>query len=99
MQHKWLLAFEEIVADELSELPLRDRMAIFRSIAELLSDNPSGVAGVKKLVEKRFEGIWRQRQGDYRILFEIFSGEIVDQKFTYKGKLKIVSVVHRSQAY
>ena len=100
MRHKWLLRFEENVPDELSKLPPRDRMAIFRSIAELLqSDNPSNVAGVKKLIEKRFEGMWRQRQGDYRILFEVLSGEIVDQKFIYKGKLNIVSVVHRSQAY
>jgi mRNA-degrading endonuclease RelE of RelBE toxin-antitoxin system len=100
MQHKWLLTFEAKVPDELSELPPKDRMAIFRSIAELLrSDNPSSVVGVKKLVEKRFEGLWRQRQGDYRIFFEIVSGEVVDQKFIYKGRLNIVSVVHRSQAY
>ena len=58
MQHKWLLTFEEKVPDELSELPPKDRMANFRSIAELLqSENPSGVVGVKKLVEKRFEGL------------------------------------------
>ncbi|MEP6987375.1 MAG: hypothetical protein ABI970_17350 [Chloroflexota bacterium] len=100
MQHKWLLTFEEKVPDELSELPPKDRMAIFRSITELLqSENPSSVLGVKKLIEKRFEGLWRQRQGDYRIFFEILSGEIIDKKFTYKGKLNIISVVHRSHAY
>ncbi|MBA3869183.1 MAG: hypothetical protein H0X30_08515 [Anaerolineae bacterium] len=84
MQHKWLLTFEEKVPDELSELQ---------------SENPSSVLGVKKLIEKRFEGLWRQRQGDYRIFFEILSGEIIDKKFTYKGKLNIISVVHRSHAY
>jgi len=100
MQHKWLLTFEEKVPDDLSELPSKDRMVNFHSITELLvSDNPSGVTGVKKLVEKRFEGLWRQRQGDYRIFFEIVSGEIIDKNFTYKGKLHIVSIVHRSRAY
>jgi mRNA-degrading endonuclease RelE of RelBE toxin-antitoxin system len=52
-------------------------MATFRAIAALLlAENPSAVAGVKKLVEKRFDGMWRQRQGDYRIFFEIEPGDV-----------------------
>lgn len=70
MQHKWLLSFEDIVPEQLSDLPTKDRQAVFRSIAQLLqAENPASVQGVKKLIEKRFEGLWRQRQGDYRIFF------------------------------
>jgi mRNA-degrading endonuclease RelE of RelBE toxin-antitoxin system len=100
MQHKWLLSFEANVPEQLRKLPPKDRMAVFRAIAELLlAENPASVAGVKKLIEKRFDGMLRQRQGDYHILFELQPGKEIHQDHTYKGKLHLVSVIHRSQAY
>lgn len=100
MQHKWLLSFEPDVPEQLRKLPAKDRLAIFRSIAELLlAENPASVQGVKKLVEKRFEGMLRQRQGDYRILFSLQTEAVEYQNHSYKGKLHLISIVHRSQAY
>jgi len=100
MQHRWLLSFDDIVPEQLSELSPKDRQAVFRSIAQLLrAENPASAQGVKKLVEKRFEGLWRQRQGDYRIFFRLTSGEITHQKFVYKGSLHLVAIRNRSDAY
>ena len=100
MKHSWWLTFEDVVPEQLSELTFKDRMAVFRAIAQLLeAENPAAVNGVKKLVEKRFEGLWRHRQGDYRILFTFNSTPIEHLKFWYKGTLHIVAFVHRSEAY
>lgn len=100
MQHKWLLTFEPEIPNQLRNLPQKDRLAVFVAIAELLeSDNPIAVHGVKKLIEKRFEGLGRQRQGNYRIFFELVSGEVSHQDFVYKGRLHLVTILHRSQAY
>ncbi|MBZ0318424.1 MAG: hypothetical protein K8L91_18575 [Anaerolineae bacterium] len=98
--HLWHLTFDEDVPDQLSELGFRDRMAIFHSIKELLeAENPSALTDVRKLLEKRHLGLWRKRQGDYRILFTISAGQIEHQNFVYKGMIHIVAVVHRSKAY
>ena len=100
MAHNWLLTFDENVPLQLARLPPRDRMAVFRSIAHLLqAENPASVQGVKKLVEKRFEGLWRQRQGNYRIFFELHPGTTVHLSHTYTGRLHLVVIHHRSRAY
>jgi mRNA-degrading endonuclease RelE of RelBE toxin-antitoxin system len=100
MQHKWLLSFENYIPEQLRKLPTKDRMAVFRAIAQLLlAENPASVSSVKKLTEKRFDGMLRQRQGDYRILFELQPGKIAHHDLAYKGKLHLVSIVHRSHAY
>lgn len=52
-----------------------------------------------KLREKRFKGLYRRRQGDYRILFEAQPGAIEHQKHVYKGSLWIVQIVPRRDAY
>jgi mRNA-degrading endonuclease RelE of RelBE toxin-antitoxin system len=98
--HQWHLEVTRTARKHLDELPLQDRMAVFRSLVEVLvAENPTSLPDVKKLVEKKFEGQWRKRQGNYRILFSIESKEIVHEKFTYKGTITVNSVVHRSKAY
>jgi mRNA-degrading endonuclease RelE of RelBE toxin-antitoxin system len=78
----------------------QDRRRVFQSIRELLlADNPKALSDVKKLVEVRFEGLWRKRQGDYRIFFTIDVSETIYQGFTYKGVVTIRAVLHRSKAY
>jgi mRNA-degrading endonuclease RelE of RelBE toxin-antitoxin system len=96
VRHKWFLGFDDHVPKQLTKYPASDRIAIFRAIAELLkADNPAAVPGVKKMVETQYAGLYRQRQGDYRILFAIEHGEIVHLKSAYKGRLYLDSVIHR----
>ena len=100
MPHNWLLTFEPDIPDQLRGLPNKDRMAVFVALARLLeAENPMTIRGVRQLVESRFEGQWRQRQGDYRIFFELHSGDILHQGFAYKGRFHLVAVRHRSRAY
>ena len=98
--HKWHLTVTKTAQGELDRLQLSDLMGVFESIRQLLiADKPLQVSGVKKLVEKRFEGLWRHRSGDWRIFFNLQHGEIAHLKFTYKGTLNIVKVVRRDEAY
>lgn len=98
--HKWHLVVTKAAQDDLNQLPLSDLMGVFESIRQLLiADNPLQVLGVKKLIEKRFEGLWRHRSGNWRIFFNIQHGEITHLKFTYKGTINIVKVVRRHEAY
>lgn len=96
----WYLEWSDEVSDQLSSLPQHDRMAVFGRIAALaFAENPFGVSGVEKLVEKRFEGLRRIRQGNWRIFFRIEPGEVTRQAFTYQGRLIIEAVKDRKDAY
>jgi mRNA-degrading endonuclease RelE of RelBE toxin-antitoxin system len=98
--HKWYLEVITQAREQLDDLPSKQRMAVFDSIRELLeSDNPASVTGVKKLRGEQFKDMWRQRQGDYRIFFTAEHGTVTNFGFTYKGKVTIIEVVHRSKAY
>lgn len=73
-------------------------MAVFCALVDLLTaDNPKLVPGVKKV--KRYETIYRLRQGDYRVLFELHPGELTYLKSIYKGTLHVVAVLRRDKAY
>jgi mRNA-degrading endonuclease RelE of RelBE toxin-antitoxin system len=75
-------------------------MAVFASIRELLlADNPTIVPGVRKLVGGHFKEQWRQRQGDYRIFFNIDHAAVAHEGYVYKGTVHILAVLHRGKAY
>lgn len=98
--HRWYLEVDERARDQIGALSSSDRRAVFQSIRELLiAENPHLASNTRKLTEKRFEGLWRKRQGDYRIFFAIEVGKVIVDKFAYKGKVTIVEVVHRKDAY
>lgn len=99
--HLWFLQVTEHAREDIRNLPTsKQRLAVLAAIAELLkADNPTTSLGVRKLIGERFSGLWRLRQGNYRIFFYIEHGELVDQKFAYKGTLTIVSVTDRKEAY
>jgi len=98
--HKWHLVATNTARENLDELSSRDLMGVFRSLKLLLeADNPAAVQGVKKLVEARFEGQWRQRSGDWRIFFTIEHGEVIHEKHIYKGVLTLLAVRRRDEAY
>lgn len=96
--HKWHFEISNAARKELKKLSAADRAAIFNAIRELLiAENPLAITGVKKLVAS--DNQWRKRQGVYRIIFTIVSGQIVIQKFTYKGTVQILEIGHRSSIY
>lgn len=98
--HQWYLEVDEKAREEIRELPANVRRTVFEGIRELLiEDNPTLASNTRKLVEKRFEGLWRKRQGDYRIFFAIDAQRIVVDKFSYRGKVIVVEVLNRKDAY
>jgi mRNA-degrading endonuclease RelE of RelBE toxin-antitoxin system len=99
--HKWHLEVTDSARKDIDNLPTsKDVLGVFASIRQLLiSENPSMVPGVRKLVEKRFEGQWRQRSGDWRIFFIFDPTEVAFMKYTYKGTVTILGVVRRDRAY
>jgi len=96
----WFLDWSDEVSEQISLLSHNERMAVFAKIAALaFAENPYAVDGVEKLAETRFEGQRRIRQGNWRIRFKVELGEIIKQGFTYKGRLVIVAVKDRKDAY
>lgn len=73
---KWTYEIRKKAQRQLERLSPKDRARVFRSIEELIyADNPAFVQGVKHL-EGSDPKEWRQRQGDYRIIFSLETGEI-----------------------
>lgn len=98
--HLWYLDVEDKARNQIRGLQSKERQAVFTAIRELLvEENPRYAYDTRKLVEKRFEGLWRKRQGDYRVFFAIETGHVVVDKFEYKGIVTIVEVLHRKDAY
>lgn len=98
--YQWHLKVEETARKQLSKLSSQERMAVFRLIAELCAADDSYILpNVMKLREKRFEGIYRRRQGNYRIFFLAEPGEVEVHKHVYKGILQVLRILHRKDAY
>ena len=99
--HEWHFEVSPQARQQITDLPTsKQRMAIFAAIRQLLvSDNPTIVQGVRKLVGEHFKDQWRQRQGDYRIIFSLAHGKVIHAGHSYKGTVQIWSVIHRSKAY
>ena len=87
--HSWHFEVSDRARKQIDELPSPDRMAVFRRLARVLGtpDHPVSLPEVRKLVDPNLPGAYRIRQGDYRIFIDVEAGEIVHQKFTYKGKI------------
>lgn len=98
--YRWKLEWTPEVPTQVSALSKSDRASIFAKIADLASaEDPYSVPGVEILYEKRFKRQRKIRQGNYRIRFHIIPGELVDQKFTYKGKIEILEIGDRKDIY
>lgn len=84
--------------EQIDQLPPKDRMLIFEKIKDLLNaenpTDPDEVTDIKELSEPRYEGLWRKRAGNWRILYNREIGTVVFDKFEYKGRLLIVNVVN-----
>jgi len=79
------IQFRASVEKELKKIPQKDQIRILQSIA-LLSSDPHPPASKKLSGQDRY----RLRQGDYRILYEIFDQQLV---------IVIVKVGHRRDVY
>lgn len=100
MRHLWLVkpSNKREFDKALSKLPRSDKLAVFDSLAKLAqAENPCAVPGVKRITTS--ESLWRQRQGDYRILFEIRSDLVIHLKCEYRGTIFVENVQHRKDVY
>lgn len=97
--HQWHLEVSKTAHEEIRGLSSKTRLTIFNAIRQLLeSNNLQFMSGVKKL-HGELKGYWRQRQGDYRIIFFIEAAPVVHMKHEYKGTIHIERVLHRREAY
>ena len=83
---EYTITFAQSARKELECLSANVVSRVFPRI-ETLSQNPRPL-GCRKL--QGFENLWRIRIGDYRVIYQVFDGEMV---------VDIVAVRHRSQAY
>ncbi len=96
--HKWLLRISPEARKAVSNLPTSSvRMAVFRAIRELLQEeNPLIAPDVVKI--KLSEGVWRRRQGNYRILFTLNSEPVTNNKHRYKGTFYLLAIRKRDES-
>lgn len=85
---------------QFGKLSPKDQARVFRSIQELVqSENPPMTPGVKHLQGTSNPKQWRQRQGDYRIIFSLEAEEIVEMNLIYKGRLTIHEIAIHHTGY
>lgn len=99
MAYKWHLVVTETAQRQIDELTRQDKMLVFDKIKELLNaDDPidqNAVTDIKKLKDPKYDGLWRKRAGDWRILYTIEEGKVIHLKIDYKGRLIVDRVLNR----
>lgn len=99
LPHKWKIDWDPRVEKELSKLPRKDKLAVFGRLQQLCeADDPQNCPGVKKL-KAAHDRQHRARQGNYRIIFEVIPGVIVEATYSYKGRLFVSSICPRKDSY
>jgi len=75
MAHKWHLDVTEEACEQIQALSRQDRALVFRKLRDLLNaESPTNldeVTDIKELQEPKYDGLWRKRAGDWRILYKI----------------------------
>lgn len=104
MKHKasygWFLQIHPDAQRKFNKLQTTTKFIIFRKVRELLvADDPYTLPGVEMLEEARFGRMRKIRAGDFRIFFVVRPGNIEVDKFTYKGKLYLLDIRDRKEAY
>ncbi|MFC1725588.1 type II toxin-antitoxin system RelE/ParE family toxin [candidate division KSB1 bacterium] len=82
----WKVKFKKSVFKELEKLPRDEQILVISKIETVLLNNP--FSGLK--LKGRYEGLWRFRIGDYRIIYEIQQDILV---------ILILRISHRKDAY
>ena len=98
--HKWLLIVQPAAQKQFDRLQPAQKRSIFRHLIELLNaDDPYSLNFVEMLQDKKFERTRKFRAGDFRVFFNTESGEVVHLKQSYKGRLHLLAVQDRREAY
>jgi mRNA-degrading endonuclease RelE of RelBE toxin-antitoxin system len=98
MAYRWLLVIGEEAQEQVDELDRNDLMLVFDKLAELLNaENPTNkteVTDIKRLKAPEYEGLWRKRAGDWRILYKVQPGHVIHLKWEYKGRLILAAILN-----
>jgi mRNA-degrading endonuclease RelE of RelBE toxin-antitoxin system len=96
--HQWFLRVTPRAQEHVDQLPTsKIRLAVFGCLREMLNaDNPLALIDVEKV--QSMPGVWKRRQGDYRLFFSIDSQPVTDQRFSYKGTLILLMVRKRDES-
>src|SRR4051812_16955145 len=98
--YKWLLKVEPEAQRQFDVLTQSTKLVIFRKLRDLLiADDPYSSPFVEMLQAKKFERFRKFRAGDYRVFFLIEAGAISHLGHIYKGKLYLIDVRNRKEAY
>lgn len=98
--HKWLLVVQPAAQERFNGLARANKRAVFRHLKELLNaDDPFALPFVEMLKGKKFARVRKFRVGDYRVFLVLESGEVSHLKQTYKGRLHLVDIRDRKEAY
>lgn len=100
-KQQWRLCYASKQAEsQMSKLPVNCRRLLFQNLARVAEATnpliPEGV-DVKKVVT--LKNVYRIRQNDYRLFFQL-DGRAVEVNATlYNGTIVVVGVAHRGDAY
>ena len=98
--HKWLLVVQPAAQERFNGLPSAQKRAVFRHLRELLNvDDPFALPFVEMLKDRKFARIRKFRAGDYRVFLVVESGEVIHLKRAYKGRLYLLDIRDRKEAY
>ena len=84
---KYAVAFTKKAMKAFLRLPKVFQDNIIKKL-DVLSDSPHDACNIKKLYG--YDGCYRLRVGDYRVLYRIISEKVV---------IEIINVAHRREAY
>jgi mRNA interferase RelE/StbE len=76
---------EEILEEDLPQIPVNLRRRIVRAIESRLGTEPSKY-GVR--LRRSLQGLWKLRVGDYRVVFEL-----------QNERVRVWAIVHRKRVY
>lgn len=97
-RHRWDFEFKSKALKQLEKMPKEDRLRCFMALSSLLkSIDPKTHGDTKKVLS--FDNLYRHRQGDYRILFELQCGQKVIANLSYKGTLIIIEIALHHTGY
>ena len=99
MTYKWHLIFTDEAREQIDALTREDMMLIFEKIADLANVHDpyslEEVTDIKKLRDRKYQGLWRKRAGDWRILYRVDINPLIHLKVEYKGRLVVTQIVNR----
>jgi mRNA-degrading endonuclease RelE of RelBE toxin-antitoxin system len=98
--HLWLLVVQPKARQTFDRLLPAHKRAVFRHLQDLLTaDDPYSRPFVEMLKSAKFVRIRKFRVGNYRVFFVVEPVQAELQGHSYKGKLVILEIRARKDAY